>query len=292
MTASPTLREVLRAATIQLDRAGVDAPRNTARLLLAHALGTSKEWVIAHDDELIAPEAHARFLALVQRVVAREPLAYVLGHRPFYDLDLLVDARVLIPRPETEALVDLALVALREVSAASFACVDVGTGSGAIAIAIAKHAPTARVLATDLSREALHVARANAARYALSERIAFVQADLLAPLAALPPVIVANLPYVAHAEIEALPPEIRAHEPRLALDGGEDGLALVRRLLTQIAQRVREGRGVAWHAAFLEIGAAQGAAALEAARALLPEAHASVQRDLAGLDRVLVLRRG
>lgn len=292
MTASPTLREVLRAATIQLDRAGVDAPRNTARLLLAHALGTSKEWVIAHDDELIAPEAHARFLALVQRVVAREPLAYVLGHRPFYDLDLLVDARVLIPRPETEALVDLALVALREVSAAPFACVDVGTGSGAIAIAIAKHAPTARVLATDLSREALHVARANAARYALSERIAFVQADLLAPLAALPPVIVANLPYVAHAEIEALPPEIRAHEPRLALDGGEDGLALVRRLLTQIAQRVREGRGVAWHAAFLEIGAAQGAAALEAARALLPEAHASVQRDLAGLDRVLVLRRG
>lgn len=291
MSLSPTVRDVLRAATAQLDRAGVDAPRTTARVLLAHVLGVSKEWLIAHDDHVLSPETQARFTALMQRVLDHEPLAYVIGHRPFYDLDLYVDARVLVPRPETEQLVDLALTALREVPSVPFACADIGTGSGAIAIAIAKHASRVRVLATDISRDALRVARQNAERYAVAARVVFVQADLLGAVWMLPPVIVANLPYVARAEIEVLPPEIRTHEPRVALDGGEDGLALVRRLLAQIAERVRAGRAEQWRAAFLEIGATQGEAALSAARTLLPEARATLHRDLAGRDRVLVLQR-
>lgn len=286
----------MRAAIQQLDTARVDAPTLTARLLLGTVLGRSKEWLIAHDDERLDDAASARFAALLTRVVAHEPLAYVLGHREFYGLDLQVDARVLIPRPETEMLVELTLATLKADGEQNTDgrdrwtadLVDVGTGSGAVPIAVAVHAPQARVLAGDVSADALDVARLNAARHGVAGRIRFVQSDLLAAIDGLPRVLTANLPYVTREEIDGLPPEIQDHEPRVALDGGVDGLDLVRRLLAEIAERLPAAPWL--RAAFFEIGASQGSAALAAARAVLPGAHAEMLRDLGSRDRVLALR--
>lgn len=303
-----TIRDVLRAAMAQLDAARVDAPATTARLLLAQVMGQSKEWLIAHGDESLTPTQQQQFQSLLTRVIAHEPLFYVLGHREFFGLDLLIDKRVLIPRPETEMLVELALGEIGdwrlEIEAnlqssisnlESLAVIDVGTGSGAVPIAIVKHAPAAKLLATDTSKDALDVARMNAERHGVADRIMFVQADLLEGIQAMPLVITANLPYVTREEIDGLPAEIQEHEPRVALDGGEDGLDLVRRLLKQIAVMTdptpnpsRQGRGV--KAAFLEFGASQGDAVLQAARAILPNAHSEIKKDLAQLDRVLVIR--
>lgn len=296
MRAGASVRDALRAAIARLDAARVDAPATTARLLLGQALGKPKEWLIAHGDATLDPSTLRHFQTLLARVIAHEPLFYVLGHREFYGLDLIVDRRVLIPRPETEMLVELALDELSKganaprILSSQFSLLDVGTGSGAIPIAVAKHAPDVRISATDISADALAVARLNAERHGLADRITFVQADLLEGIVVLPTVITANLPYVACEEIEGLPPEIQAHEPRVALDGGADGLALVRRLLQQIAGRVASGNSGSLRVAYLEIGAAQGADALAAARDLLPQAHSTVLKDLAGLDRVLSVR--
>ena len=288
---SDTLRVLLRAAMKRLEAARVDAPSLTARLLLSTVTGRSKEWLIAHDDERLDNAQAMRYDVLLQRVLAHEPLAYMLGHREFYGLDLAVDARVLIPRPETEMLVELALATLAAGAAMDgIDLFDIGTGSGAVAIAVAKHAPGARVIASDVSADALDVARANARRHGVDGQIAFKSSDLLARLDGLPRVLTANLPYVTRAEIDGLPPEIQEHEPRVALDGGDDGLDLVRRLLQQIAARVAEARGAApLRAAYFEIGASQGAAALDAARSLLPAANAHMLRDLGKRDRVLAL---
>lgn len=285
-----TIRRALQDARVQLDVARVDAPMLTARLLLGTVLGRSKEWLLAHDDELLEEEARVRYAALLTRVIAHEPLAYVLGVREFYGLELHVDARVLIPRPETEMLVELTLDVLRrsERRAAGFDHCDIGTGSGAVAIAVAKNAPSARVLASDVSADALVVARENAQRHGVADRITFVQSDLLRAIDGLPTVLTANLPYVTREEIEGLPPEIQEHEPRVALDGGEDGLDLVRALLDQIAERRRTSDVLV--AAFFEIGASQGAAALAAARRRLPDARTAMLRDLGARDRVLEIR--
>jgi release factor glutamine methyltransferase len=308
----PTIRDTLRAAMAQLDAARVDAPATTARLLLSQVLGQSKEWLVAHGDASLDADKQQQFQSLLARVIAHEPLFYVLGHREFFGLDLLVDKRVLIPRPETEMLVELALnewrmwneewgISRRHFSFPIF--MDVGTGSGAVPIAIAKHEPNAKLIATDISKDALHVARMNAERHGVAERITFVQADLLAGIHAMPLVITANLPYVTREEIDGLPPEIQDHEPRVALDGGEDGLDLVRRLLQQIAALIRRGSpewlpntgnhiGSPLRAAFLEFGASQGDAVLEAARSILPHAHSEIKKDLAQLDRVLAIQFG
>ncbi len=276
----------LRAAIARFHQAGIDSPTLTARLLLAAALHKPREWLTAHNDYLLSSEQSDAFEQLVTRALAHEPLAYLLGRREFYGLEFTIDPRVLIPRPETELLVEQALEWLRQPSPEQAAhtvdAIDVGTGSGAIAIAIAHHAPTAHLIATDLSAAALAVARLNAIRHRVDARIAFVQTDLLDNVPYRARVITANLPYVSSEEIEALPPEIQAHEPRMALDGGCDGLTLVRRLLGQLAAHLLPGG-----AAFLEIGASQGPAALRAATAILPAAHIALDQDLAGLDRVL-----
>ena len=296
-----TIRHALRAAIAQLDQAHVDAPATTARLLLGEILGKSKEWLVAHGDETLDDRTRQHFDAKLYRVIAHEPLFYVLGHREFYGLDLIVDKRVLIPRPETEMLVELALGSLSHPSTLaqeervgvreSIHLLDVGTGSGAVPIAVAKHAPHAKIMATDISADALDVARMNAERHGVADRITFVQADLLDGIDVLPTVITANLPYVTREEIDGLPPEIQDHEPRVALDGGDDGLDLVRRLLRQIAD-IRKGNhaGSPLRAAFLEFGASQGQAALAAAHGIVPDARSEVLKDLAGLDRVLAVK--
>ena len=281
---SPTIRIALRAAIARLDAAGVDAPASTARQLLSVATSRPREWLLAHDDETL-PEAQARALeTLLARVAAREPLAYVLGERGFHGLTLKIDPRALIPRPETEMLVDLALAAVRALPAGA-AVIDVGTGSGAAAIAIALGAPTARVIACDVSADALSLARENAER--LGARVSFVESDLLSNVPDMAPIVVANLPYVTREEIDMLPPEIQAHEPRVALDGGTDGLDLVRRLLAQLS--AEPARRAALRHVWLEVGASQGPAALALARAAFPDARTRILQDLARLDRVIAI---
>ncbi|MBP7601599.1 MAG: peptide chain release factor N(5)-glutamine methyltransferase [Thermoflexales bacterium] len=281
---SPTIRIALRAAIARLDAAGVDAPASTARQLLSVATSRPREWLLAHDDETL-PEAQARALeTLLARVAAREPLAYVLGERGFHGLTLKIDPRALIPRPETEMLVDLALAAVRALPAGA-AVIDVGTGSGAAAIAIALGAPTARVIACDVSADALSLARENAER--LGARVSFVESDLLSNVPDPAPIVVANLPYVTREEIDMLPPEIQAHEPRVALDGGTDGLDLVRRLLAQLS--AEPARRAALRHVWLEVGASQGPAALALARAAFPDARTRILQDLARLDRVIAI---
>lgn len=291
-----SIRQILMEARQKLDAARVDAPANTARVLLAQAMGKPKAWLAAHDDDTPGAEAIATFQNMLARVMAHEPFFYVLGHREFYGLDLLVDPRVLIPRPETEMLVELALAELqmpdgrRETEDGGHRSpvsrlIDVGTGSGAVPIAIATRAPGANLIATDVSADALEVARENARRHGVAGRITFLQANLLDGAPDDADIITANLPYVSPEEIDILPPEIAAHEPRVALDGGGDGLGLIRQLLSQIAARP------SIQAAFLEFGASQGAAVLAAAQNLAPAFHACIKKDLAGLDRVLILRR-
>jgi len=293
------IRTLLANAFRQLDAAHVDAPKTTARVLLAHALGKPKEWLVAHDDAVPDAAAVATFQALLQRVAAHEPMAYVLGHREFYGLDLIVDKRVLIPRPETEMLVELVLAEGKkgegipsafDLLPFAFSAIDIGTGSGAVPVALARHAPDMRLIASDISTDALDVARMNAARHDVLDQIAFVHSNLLAdvPVELLRDVrvLTANLPYVTTEEITGLQPEIQDHEPRVALDGGADGLDLIRQLLSQIASLVQAQR-MPLRAAFFEFGASQGPAVLAAAQNLLPFAHCEILKDLAKLDRVL-----
>ncbi len=291
-----TIHRSLRDAILRLNQAHVDSPATTARAVLSSATGRPREWLVAHDDESLDGEAQARLNVLLSRVLAHEPLAYVLGHREFYGLDFHVKPCVLIPRPETELLVEFALADLSTGGhsqtageagrAASVDLIDVGTGSGAVAVAVRVHAPSLRVIATDISMAALVVARENAALHGVSDCITFVESDLLAGVSAHARTITANLPYVTVEEIEALPPEIQAHEPRVALDGGRDGLDLIRRLLTQLDEHLHPGGS-----AYFEIGGTQGPAALQAAQQVLPGWHVHLRHDLAGLDRVLQVTR-
>jgi release factor glutamine methyltransferase len=290
---TPTIRQYLRGTIARLNQAYIDSPAITARAVLSSVLGRPREWLVAHDDVMLDDATLARVENLLGRVLAHEPLAYILGHREFYGLELKVDRRVLIPRPETEMLVELALSHLNNLPPPQpgeggrvVDLIDVGTGSGAVAIAVSMHAPEAHVIATDISSDALEVARENAHVHGAIGRVRFVQSDLLASVSERARVITANLPYVTLAEIDALPPEIQSHEPRVALDGGVDGLTLVRRLLAQLDAHLVSGAS-----AFFEIGSSQGQAALEAARTALPGWRVALDKDLAKLERVLQVRK-
>lgn len=255
----------------------LDAP-----LLLAHVLGCERAALLAHPQRPLTPAQSAAFRALVERRANGVPVAYLTGERAFFDLTLIVTPDVLIPRPETEHLVERALAWARGREGA-LRIADVGTGGGAIAVTLARHLPAARVWALDVSREALGVARRNAARYDLTGRVHCVQADLLGPLLGARgafDLIAANLPYVPTSALEALP--VTRHEPRLALDGGPDGLAVIRRLLAQVP-RVLTADGLL----LLEIEATQGERAAALAAEALPGARVTVHADYAGHDRVV-----
>lgn len=240
----------------------------------------------------MTPSERALAEQLVSRRQRREPLAYILGSQPFFGLDLLVTPAVLIPRPETEELVERAIQRLNQHTAgrpdvlASLRVVDVGTGSGAIALALAYAVPDLRVIGVDDSEPALEVARANARRLGLADRVHLVAGDLLLPFAGPFDLILANLPYIPSAELPTLMPEVSQYEPRRALDGGSDGLEPLRRLLAQACTRLAPGGAL-----MAEIGAEQGYLALTVARDLLPDCRARVEQDLAGRDRILIVER-
>ena len=272
----------------------LDEGRLEADLLYGEAAGLSRAQVIAAGRESPPPEARSRFDALLRRRMAREPLAYILGRREFHGLTFEVGPGALIPRPETETLVEASLAAIREHPNARriVRVADAGTGSGAVALAIARHAPSAKVIATDASTEALAWAGRNRARLGLMERVVLLAGDLLEPIGEPLDVVAANLPYIPTEEYERLPAEIRAGEPRLAVDGGEDGLELVRRLVAQLPEHLADGPV----AVLLELGGGQSALVAdwvtEALGGPSAEVRVEVHRDLAGNRRVLEVRRG
>lgn len=249
-----------------------------ARILLSHVVGQSPTWLFAHPEASLTPEQEAAYQHLIQQRQQGHPVAYLIGRREFYQWEFAVNDHVLIPRPETELLVEKAVAWLnaRTTPDSNLCVVDVGTGSGIIAISIALLCPTATVYATDISPDALVIAQSNAHR--LGASVQFAQGDLLIPAQA--DLIVANLPYIARDELSAL--AVAQFEPHLALDGGPDGLDLIRRLLHQIPQYWRPKGCI-----LLEIGANQGAAARELASNLLGGVTISLYQDLAGLDRIV-----
>jgi release factor glutamine methyltransferase len=275
-----TVLEALQRATSFLERKGVPEPRLEAEVLFASALGRTRlQLYTGFDQPLLGPEI-ATYRALLVRRAAGEPTAYLTGEKEFWSLSLHVDPRVLIPRPDTERLVEAALArGGREI-------LEIGTGSGAIAVALAKELPEARVVATDVSEDALAVARENVERHGLEARIELRAGDLFAPVAGERfDLVVSNPPYIRHLDIPRLQPEIAYHEPRLALDGGPDGLDLLRRLLSEAPAHISEGGTL-----LCEFGLGQTEAVIALARqAGLVDLE--VLRDLGGHDRTLAARR-
>ncbi|MDE2819795.1 MAG: peptide chain release factor N(5)-glutamine methyltransferase [Chloroflexota bacterium] len=280
-TTSSTILAALRAAYRQL--AGCESAQLDAQVLLAHALGAERVYLLANGDIELSGEQQRCFTELINRRAAGEPVAYIIGSKSFYDLELTVTPDVLIPRPETELLLEEALRLARLMPACHAA--DIGTGSGALALAFAKHMPGSRVYATDISHKALNIARENARRYGLC--IEFLLGDLAQPLVErglCVDLLMANLPYIATEELDSL--AVSKYEPALALDGGGDGLACIRRVLGQLPQLCREG---AW--VLLEIGADQADKADRLVRETL-NAPCDVLQDYAGLDRIVRFQIG
>jgi release factor glutamine methyltransferase len=307
-----TIREALTAATERLRESGSESPRLDAEVLLAWAVGVDRTTIVAYPDAPIGDGAAERYAAAVDRRAAGEPVAYIRELKEFHGLAFGVDARALIPRPETEAIVDAAVgevmrrLAERPGEAGAgpgrggdpVRVADVGTGSGAIAVALAvglrKRGVTmgrnVTILATEVSADALDLARENAVGHGAADGMRFVEADLLpvilpddnAPL----DVILANLPYVRTDAIDGLP-VAASFEPRMALDGGADGLDAIRALLVRLPTTLAAG-GVA----LLEIGADQGELAPAAVHEALPGWRAVVEPDFAGLPRILRVERG
>ncbi len=281
-------REAIGRAHQLLDEAGIPDACLEAELLVAHVLRCRRTRVLTHPEAPLTPCQVAWLERLLQLRLKRWPLAYLTGHREFYGLELRVNRAVLIPRPETELLVDAAREQAARLAqrrgSSRLAIADVGTGSGAVAIALAKHLPDATIYATDASELALRVAAFNCRRHGVTWQVHLVHGDLLEPLPGPVDLIVANLPYVATGEFPSLMPEVRDYEPRMALDGGPDGLDVVRRLLAQAPGRLNPDGSVV-----LEIGAAQGAAARELAQDAFPGARVDVLSDYAGHDRIVVI---
>jgi release factor glutamine methyltransferase len=277
------IREALAAALDGLRAAGVEDPRLDAELLLAEAMGWDRAALAASPDAQIPPAAARRFAEMVRRRLRREPVAYIVGSKGFRHLELTVDPRVLIPRPETELLVELALE-LRPGTV-----LDVGTGSGAIALSVASELPGSEVVVTDTSTAALEVARANAERLGLASRVELIQGTLPEGRREFD-LILANLPYVSEVDWPSLQPEVTEWEPREALLAGPDGLDAIRALLSECGRALNRIPTQTSTAVGLEVGEGQAGAVGE----LMREAglgEIEVRTDLAGIDRVVVGRR-
>ena len=276
-----TIGSLVKWATDDFRARGIENPRLDAELIVAHALGIDRMRVILDAGRPLEGVELAKLRELVKRRRSHEPMAYLLGAREFYGLRFRVDGRVLVPRPDTETLVDVALARTRERSM-SMRLLDLCTGSGCVAIAIARQRPTAQVFATDLSADAIAVARDNAHRLG-AHRIAFLHGDLFAPVVGLHPfdIVTANPPYIASAEIPTLQPDIREFEPKLALDGGADGLDIVRRIVREAPERLARGGVLA-----MEIGAGQAPATAELMTAA-GFADVRADRDLGRIERVV-----
>ncbi len=308
---SSDVGRAMLAAARRLAEVGCESAQLDSAVVMAHVLGVSKSWLYAHPSRMLTEGEIVQFEALIRRRMSHEPVAYLVGFKSFYGLDVSVDPRVLIPRPETELLVERVLAYLKGLIAEGWAprVADVGTGSGAIAVALAVNAPEITVYATDLSEDALAVAAQNVWRYGVGEQVQLLPGHLLDAVPEPVDVVVANLPYVATPVLAQLPPEVRDYEPILALDGGPDGLAVIRAFLEDVGRhandngqdtgrrprhsgqptRVLRSSPLGEGRIYLEIGSDQGPAVHAMAEAAFAGMRVDVLVDYTGLDRLVVV---
>lgn len=260
--------------------AGIERPRAEAELIVRAVCELSAEQLILRPDLPLTPEQQARAREIASRRARREPLPYLLGRAEFYSLFFHISPAVIVPRPETEILVEAAMT--RAARTGSRLAADVGTGCGALAVVLARHLPGLRVVATDTSADALHLARENACLHRVARRVLGVRCDLLSAIAGPVDFVVANLPYIRSGDFEGLEPEVRDFEPRAALDGGADGLGAIRRLSVGLVDYLDKGGFAA-----LEVGAGQ---APEVANLLRQGGLRSIETvpDYSGIDRVVI----
>ena len=275
-----TLKQALsRARHILTENSIEDAPLE-CELLLRHALKISRIQLYLDLDQELSPQQEKAFWRLVERRLNGEPTAYITGHREFYGLDFYVDPHVLIPRPESELLVEIALGLAKNHPLSTIA--DIGTGCGAIAISLALNLPQAKIYATDISAAALKVALVNCQKHGVADRVRLLQGNMVEPVPEPVDLIVANLPYVRKSELAPMSPA--KFEPLLALDGGSDGTERIRQLCRQADSKLRPGGSL-----LLEIGQGQKRAITTLLHTLFPKGEIEVMPDLSGIDRVVSL---
>ncbi len=287
MNAPAILRDVWLAAAAELESAEIDDARFEAEVLLRHATGLTRAQLYASLTDEIDPAAQQRFQTALAERTTRKPLAYITGTREFYRLEFRVTPDVLIPRPESELLVDAALDHMRQARIRTAQVADVGAGSGAVGIALARHRRGVQLVCSDVSRDALLVARDNAQRILRRPRAEFVQGDLLTPLPGPFHCVVANLPYIPEERIDDLEPEVSEHEPRIALTPGTSGTELILRLITQLPSRLHPN-GIA----VLEIDPGQEGAIAAAAQQMLPNAAVDILDDISQRPRAIRIVAG
>ena len=283
-----TILALIRWADERFKKEGLTTPRLDAEVLLAETLGRDRVGLYTHFDQPLKPDELARFKKIILRRLRREPVAYILGRREFWSLPFKVTPDVLIPRPETEVLVAEALKTLAQINGKESLLLEIGTGSGAISVALAKELPAVRVVATDLSAKALSVAGENALQHGVRERVHFLQGDLFQPLqkGSKFSLVITNPPYIPRGKYPSLIPEVRDFEPRIALDGGVDGLDFFRRVLSQVGSFLHPGD---W---FLgEIGEGQDQNILKIAEKGRDLDGFDFVKDLAGIKRVFKARK-
>jgi release factor glutamine methyltransferase len=256
-----------------------ESPYLDSLVLLSHITGLSKSQLLANPDPDLNKEQENQLKIALEQLKSGTPLPYLIGEWEFYQNKFIINPKVLIPRPETEGLVDLALTWLKD-HPKRRTCLEIGTGCGCIAVTLALLVPDLMIIATDISREALKVAKENAGRHQVEDQIDFHERDLLKGIKGKADLLVANLPYIPTGKLKSLP--VYSKEPVLALDGGRDGLAYITRLLKSARQTILPGGAI-----FLELDEDTGAAALALAREVWPGKTLKISRDLAGNDRYL-----
>lgn len=284
-TRDASIAQARRMAAGRLRDASIETPDLDARLLVGHALGLTHAELISASSRHLSAREQAAIEALVARRLAREPVAHILGRKEFWSLPLRLSAATLVPRPETETVIEAALDIIKHARDRPLRILDLGTGTGAILLALLSELPQATGVGCDIDPLALDVARDNARDLGFAGRCEFMVSDFGAGLAGAFDLVVSNPPYIASADLPALPPEVRDHDPRLALDGGADGLACYRTIAARIGERLAPGGLLA-----LEIGAGQASAVTAIFEAAGLTAAAPPRADLAGIHRALVFR--
>jgi release factor glutamine methyltransferase len=282
-----TSGEALRKYTSILKDGGIDEAADEARVLLSHVLGVSSSKMFASQEKRLSQRQVDELDSLIKQRLQRVPVAYLTGSREFYGMAFYIEPGVLIPRPETEILVEEAIKFAKgwvKRNHRGIRIVDVGTGSGIVAVVLAVSIPDADVHAIDVSEAALKVASMNVERHKLSGRIALTKSHLLQQINGPFDLVIANLPYIAQPDLQTLPPEIRNWEPTVALDGGSDGIELIRDLIVQARDKIARGGAL-----LLEIGAGQEHVIRDFAHRVLHEAEIKVVKDLAGINRVICI---
>ena len=280
------LRSVIQDTHQKLEAAGIPDARLEAEVLVMNVMRMPRQSIFSAQETEVSGQQQTALDAFLERRLDREPLAYILGQREFYGINVILTPAVLIPRPETEGLVEHALfMAMMGMESTELVIADVGTGSGAIAVNLAIHLPAAKIYAVDVDDAVLDVAAYNVRAHGVADRVSLAIGDLLDAVPEPVDLIVANLPYIPTERIPTLQPEVQ-QEPVLALDGGADGLDLVRRLLTQADSKLKD-HGII----LLELDPEQVPVVQKLALEHFPEGSTSVEKDLAGMDRILAIYR-